>query len=282
MAIRFIIDSASDMLPKEAKALGMVHLPLTIRFGEEEFEDSVTITHEQFFKKLVSSRDLPATAQVTPAAFEAAYAEAVAAGDTAVVITISAKLSGTYQSAMIAADGFEGKVFVVDSENATVGERVLILRALQLRDQGLSAEEIAARLDEEKHSIRLYALLDTLEFLRRGGRISATTAVIGGILSVKPIVTIADGVVSMAGKARGTKNGYHLLGELVAGSGGVDKERPFALAYSGLDGAVMENYLASSGDLWAGPDGKAPYTTVGCTIGTHVGPGAVIVAYFGK
>ena len=281
MAIQFIIDSACDILPDEAKALGMVHLPLTIRFGEEEFEDSVTITHEQFFQKLVESRDLPATAQVSPAAFEAAYRDALDAGNEVIAITISSKLSGTWQSAMIAAEGLEGKVFVVDSENATVGERILILRALQLRDEGLSAAEIVKRLNEEKHRIKLYALLDTLEFLKRGGRISATTAVIGGILSIKPIVTIQDGVVSMANKARGTKNGYHMLSDMVKQSGGIDRARPYALAYSGLNSGVMTKYLEGSADLWKQQDGSIPYSTVGCTIGTHVGPGAIIVAYFG-
>ena len=281
MAIRLIIDSAADILPEEAKALGMIHLPLTIRFGEEEFEDSVTLTHAQFFEKLVSSRDLPATAQVSPAAFEAAYKEAVDAGDTAVVITISAKLSGTWQSAMIALDGYEGKVFVVDSENATVGERILILRALQLREQGLSAEEIAKQLNAEKGSIRLYALLDTLEFLKRGGRISATTAAIGGILSIKPIVTIADGVVSMAGKARGRKNGNQMLSDMVA-QHAIDAGRPYALAYSGLDDTIISKYLQESAAIWPNQGKDISYSTVGCTIGTHVGPGAVIVAYFEK
>ena len=280
MAIQFIIDSASDILPHEAQALGLVHLPLTVQFGEDSYRDAVDLTHEGFYEKLVESDVLPTTSQIPPGAFAAAYEKVAEAGDEAVVITLSGKLSGTWQSACIAAEGYEDRIFVVDSENVCVGERILVQRGLELREQGLSAREIAARLEEEKKNVRLLALLDTLEYLKKGGRISAATAFAGGLLSIKPVIAVEDGLVAMKGKARGSKQGNNLLRQLVEECGGIDFEKPFALAYSGLSDKLLQKYIADSGELWQDKTEALPITTVGCTIGTHAGPGAVAVAFF--
>ena len=282
MAVKFIIDSASDILPAEAKELGMTHLPLKVMFGDTEYADAVDLTHEEFYEKLIESDVLPSTSQVPPADFEEAYKEAVANGDEAVVVTVSGKLSGTYQSAMIALEDYEGKVFVVDSENVALGERILIYRGLEYAKEGLSASEIAAKLDEDKKKIRLLALLDTLEYLKKGGRISSAVAFAGGLLSIKPVVAIEDGVVSLVGKARGSKQGNNLLRELVQKSNGIDFEKPFTLAYSGLSDKLLQKYVKDSAELWEGQAEKLPVCTVGCAIGTHVGPGAVAVAFFEK
>jgi DegV family protein with EDD domain len=282
MAVQFIIDSASDILPEEARTLGLVHLPLTVRFGDREYADSVDLSHRGFYEMLIESDTLPTTSQISPAVFQAAYERVIAKGDTAVVITLSSKLSGTYQSAVIAAQGHEGKVFVVDSENVTIGERLLILRGVALRDQGLSAADIAQTLNEEKHHIRLMALLDTLEYLKKGGRVSSAVAFAGGLLSIKPVVAVEEGQVVMAGKARGSKQGNNLLRELVTKCGGIDFTRPYALAYSGLSDDLLQKYIADSADLWEGQTQDLPISSVGCTIGTHVGPGAVAVAFFEK
>lgn len=276
MAIKFIIDSASDITPKEAKELGVVCVPLTVLFGDEEYYDSINLTHKQFYEKLTGSNVMPVTSQVTPARFAEAYEEVVGAGDTAVVITISAKLSGTYQSAVIAAEGYEGKVFVVDSNNVAVGARVIIKRAIQLRDMGLSAEEIVEKLNEEKDNVRLFALLDTLEYLKRGGRISATVAFAGGLLSIKPIVSVVDGKVELVGKTRGAKNGAKLLNQMIADANGIDYDMPYALAYSGLTDDKVKNYVSENTELWK----NVELSTVGCVIGTHAGPGAIIAAFF--
>ena len=281
MAVRFIVDSASDILPQEAEALGMIHCPLKVIFGEEEYRDAVDLTHYEFYEKLVESDEMPTTSQISPAEFEEAYEKVVSAGDTAVVVTISSKLSGTYQSAVIAAEEYEGKVFVVDSLNVALGERILIQLGLQLAQQGLSAAEIAAKLDEEKHNIRLMALLDTLEYLKKGGRISAAVALAGGLLGIKPVVAVENGEVSLVGKARGSRQGNNLLRQLVSKSG-VDFEKPFCLAYSGLTDALLQKYIADSAELWQGKAEKLPVVTVGCAIGAHVGPGAVAVTFFEK
>lgn len=282
MAVRFIVDSASDILPNEAMEQNMIHLPLKVMFGNEEFADSVNLTHAEFYDRLVESDTLPSTSQVTPAEFEDAYKKVVEAGDTAVVITISSKLSGTYQSAMIAAQDYEGKIFVVDSLNAAVGERILAMRGIELAKEGKSAGEIAAQLDEEKTKIRLLALLDTLEYLKKGGRISSVVAFAGGVLAIKPVIAVVDGAVELVGKARGSKQGNNLLRELIAKSNGIDFDKPFSLAYTGNSDALLQKYIKDSAELWEGKTDNLPIHTVGCAIGTHVGPGAVAVTFFEK
>ncbi len=280
MAIKFIIDSASDMLPEEAKALGLIHVPLTVRFDEEEYQDGVTISHKEFYEKLIESDVLPKTSQITPVTFAEAYEKVVANGDTAIVITLSSKLSGTYQSAVIAAQEYEGRVFVVDSENVALGERIIILRALELAKEGLSAEEIVAKLDEEKKKVRVIALFDTLEYLKKGGRISGTVAFVGGVLAIKPVIQVIDGEIRQVGKARGSRQGNNLLREMVKECGGINYDKPYYLAYSGLSDDLLRKYVQDSAELWEGKADKLPISTVGATIGTYAGPGAIAVTFF--
>lgn len=279
MKIRIITDSASDYLPPHRPELTI--LPMCISFGEEQYLDGVDLTHSQFYEKLIEGEALPTTSQIAPAQFEDAFRAAADAGETVIAVVLSSKLSGTYQSAAIAAESFDaGQVFVVDSENATIGERILVERALELMDQGLEAAEIAARLEQEKKDIRLVALLDTLEYLKRGGRISPAIAMVGGILSIKPVVAVQEGEVVMLGKARGSKNGSNLLIQEIEKAGGVDFTRPYLLGYAGLTDALLRKYIEDSGHLWSGHTDSLPIATVGGTIGTHVGPGAIAVAFF--
>ena len=280
MAIRFIIDSAADIIPSEAEALGLIHIPLKVMFGEMEYSDAVDLTHKEFYEKLIEGDEFPKTSQINPNTFASVFRKVVDDGDTAVVITLSGKLSGTYQSAMIAAEDFEGKVFVVDSENVCIGERILIQYGLKLRDQGFHSSEIAAELDVQKKHIRVLALLDTLEYLKKGGRISAAVAFAGNVLSIKPVIAVENGEVSLVGKARGSKKGNNLLRELIANCGGINFDKPYALAYSGLSDHLLQKYIEDSAEIWASHAEKLPISSVGCTIGTHVGPGAVAVAFF--
>ena len=281
MAIKFIIDSASDIIPSEAEALGLIHLPLKVLFGEQEFSDSVDLTHKEFYEKLIETDVFPTTSQANPDTFASAFQKVTEAGDTAIVITLSGKLSGTYQSAMIAAEDYEGKVYVVDSETVTIGERILVQRGLELRDQGLSAAEIVETLNEEKHHIRLLALLDTLEYLKKGGRISAAAAFAGNILSIKPVIAIENGEVNLVGKARGSKKGNNLLRELITNCGGINFDKPFALAYSGLSDHLLQKYIEDSSEIWSTHTDKLPISSVGCTIGAHAGPGTLALFYLG-
>lgn len=278
MKIRIITDSASDILPPHRPELTV--LPMCVSFGGEQYLDGVELSHRQFYEKLIEGEALPTTSQIAPGQFEDAFRAAVDAGETVVAVVLSAKLSGTWQSASIAAESFPGRVFVVDSENATIGERILVERALELVDQGLEAADIAARLEEEKKDICLVALLDTLEYLKRGGRISPAIAMVGGILSIKPVVAVQEGEVVMLGKARGSKNGSNLLVQEIEKTGGVDFARPHLLGYAGLNDMLLQKYIEDSSELWAGHTDSLPIATVGGTIGTHVGPGAIAVAFF--
>ncbi len=280
MAVRFIIDSASDILPEEAKKLGMIHLPLKVLFGEQEYADAVNLTHAEFYEKLAQSENLPGTSQVGPADFADAYEKVTAAGDTAVAVTLSSKLSGTYQSAMIAAEDYEGKVFVVDSLNATIGERILVMKGLEYASAGLTAEQIKEKLDQDKHRIRLAAIVDTLEYLKKGGRVSSTVAFVGGLLSIKPLIAVEDGKVEVTGKARGMKQAQSQLNENLSKYNGINVKEPFGFVYSGGSDEYVKKYLAENPQLCVGWNQEIPVHSVGCTIGTHVGPGAIGVAFF--
>ena len=278
--VKIIIDSAADILPSECEALGIRHLPLKVFFGQTEYRDAVDMSHKEFYEKLVESDELPTTSQISPAEFADAMEEVVSAGDEALVITLSSRLSGTYQSAMIAAADFEGKVFVVDSLNVSLGMRLLVQRGITLAEQGLSAAEIARQLDEEKQKIRVLALVDTLEYLKKGGRIGAATALAGSLLSIKPVIALEDGAVVMVGKARGSKQGNNLLRQLVEKCGGIDFDRPFCVAYSGLTDTMMNKYIIDSAELYRGHENQLQTASIGCAIGTHAGPGAVAVAFY--
>lgn len=280
MSIRIITDSASDMSPAEHPALRV--LPLSVTFGTDVYMDGVDIDHQRFYEMLVERDELPKTGQVNPYAFSQTIAEAREAGDEAVIITVGAKLSGTNQSARTAlAEAPGGDVFVVDSNNVTLGERVLVEYALRLVDEGRSAAQIAAAVEAVRDRVVVIGLLETLEYLVRGGRLSAAAGAVGTLLNVKPVVAAEDGLIVQLGKARGSKNGRNLLNQKVEKAGGVDFSMPLALGYTGLSDAVLKKYIKDSAALWAGhTEGELSIHTIGATIGTHVGPGAVAVAFF--
>lgn len=278
MSVKIVIDSTADVSAKIRDRLVIV--PLTVHFGEEEFLDGVTITYSQFYEKLIESDVLPTTSQATPASFLDALEKELEPEDTAVVITLASKLSGTCGSAMIAAREYPGRVFVVDSESAAIGSGILAEYALTLLDQGKNAEEIAAELETAKKKVRIVALLDTLEYLKRGGRISKTVAFAGGLLNIKPVIALVDGVISILGKARGSKQGSNLLTEQIDKAGGVDFTKPLLLGYTGLSDATLRKYAEDSRHLWEGNTDTLEIACIGSTVGTHIGPGGIAVAFF--
>ncbi len=280
MTVKIITDSASDMLASEHPLLEV--LPLSITFGTRTYRDGVDITRARFYEMLIESDELPKTGQVNPYAFSEAYARVRAEGSDAVVITVGAKLSGTHQSACTAlAEAPGGDIFVVDSNNVTLGERVLVEYALRLADEGMSAETIAREIERVREEVEVIGLLDTLEYLRRGGRISAAAGAVGEFLSVKPVVAVDDGRIVMLGKARGSKNGRNLLNQQVEQAAGIDFSRPLALGYTGLSRKLLDKYIADSAALWEGHGvDELPVHLIGATIGTHVGPGAIALAFF--
>lgn len=276
--IKIITDSCSDIVDNKREDL--VVLPITITFDSKEYQDGINLSHREFYEKLIESDELPVTSQIPPAVFEEAYAAALEQGDEVVVITISSKLSGTYQSANIGAEDYRESVYIVDSENASLGERILVDCALRLKDQGLSAREIVEKLEKEKKNIRLIALLDTLEYLKKGGRISKAAAAAGSLLSIKPVIAIQGGEVTVLGKARGSKQGNNLLAEEIARANGVDYDMPFILAYTGLTDVVIQKYIDDHENLWKGIVERPVPASVGGAIGTHIGPGAIGIAFF--
>ena len=280
MSVRIIVDSTADLTPEIQKQVTVV--PLTIHFGDEEYYDGVTINQKQFYEKLIESDVLPKTSQPTPASFEEVFQNTVDAGDTAVVLTIASKLSGTFQSASIAASEFPGKIHVVDTNTVAIGSGILTELALQLAAEGMEAEAIAARITAERDNVCLVALLDTLEYLKRGGRISKTVAFAGGLLSIKPVIHVKDGEIGMLGKARGSRQGNNLLVKEIEAAGGVDFRKPLLLGYTGLSNHLLEKYMQDSAALWEGNVDELRYTCIGSTVGTHAGPGAVAVAFFKK
>ena len=277
MGIRIIVDSTADLTKEYQERVHIV--PLTVHFGEEEYVDGVTMDKKEFYDRLIENDVLPTTSQATPDAFMQEFDKVKEAGDTAVVITLSSKLSGTYQSACIAAEDYDN-IFVVDSGTAAIGSGILVELACRMLDEGLAAEEIAARLDEEKQRVLVVALMDTLEYLKKGGRISATVAMVGGMLNIKPVVSIDDGTIQILGKARGSKMGNNLLVQEIEKAGGVDFSKPVLLGYTGISDALLLKYIEDSKHIWEGNLDELRYESIGSVIGTHAGPGAVAVAFF--
>ena len=282
MAIKILIDSASDISAQEAKEKGIEMIPMIVSFGDMEYLDGVNLLPTQFYEKLIESDELPKTSQVSPFRFEEAFKKLIENGDEVFVITISSKLSGTYQAAKQAAENFKDKIYVLDSMNACIGERLLCDYALRLIGQGITLAELGAEMEKAKEKICLMAVIGTLEYLKRGGRISSTAAFAGELLSIKPVVSVVEGEVKVVGKALGSKKANNLLNRLVAEKGGIDFSMPFGTVWSGLDKTTLEKYVKDSAALWSAHTDNVPAYILGGTIGTHIGPGAVGVAFFSK
>ncbi len=276
--IRIITDSGSDII--DSKRDNVTVLPMSITFGDEVFYDGVTLSHSEFYMKLIESDELPKTSLIAPASFADAFEEAKNAGEKVIAITISGGLSGTYQSAVLAAEDYDD-VYVVDSMNVTIGERILVEYALKLIDEGRDIEDIVNELESAKKRICVLGLLDTLEYLKKGGRVSSSVAFVGDVLRIKPVVTVdGEGKVAMLGKARGSKNGNNFLISEIEKVNGVDFDMPYFLGYTGLNDTLLKKYVKDSEHIWGPYTEELPVCSIGATIGTHVGPNAIAVAFF--
>lgn len=278
MAVRIITDSGFDV--PDASDARLTVLPLSITFGDTTYADGVDLTNDRFFELLIESDELPKTSQATPYAYTQIFERVRAAGDEAVVITLSSGLSGTYQSALTAAADYP-EVHVVDSKNVTIAQGILVQYALRLVDEGRGAAEVASMVESARERLVLLALLDTLEYLKRGGRIPKSVGAIGELLSIKPVVGVRDGEVVMLGKARGSKNGRNLLHQEVE-KNGIDFTMPVLIGYSGLSDKLLRKYLEDNRAIWEDKvaEEDLPITSVGATVGTHVGPNAIALAFF--
>ena len=282
MAVRIITDSASDISQEKAKEWGITVLPLKVRFGDEEFLDGVTLSSTDFYKKLVETDEIPKTSQISPYDYSEEFRKADEAGDEIIYFSLSSGVSGSYQSACIAAEDFSDNINIVDTKQFCISEYIIVQRAVQLRDQGLNAKEIIDTITPELQKAHVIAVFDTLEYLKLGGRISSAAAFAGNILMIKPVITIEDGVVMVIGKARGSKNGHNMLMEFVKKTGGIDFDKPICLAYSGFSDEILKKYVEDSKVLYEGQEDKIQYAVAGAAIGTYTGPGAIALAYFEK
>jgi DegV family protein with EDD domain len=282
MAIRIVTDSASDISQVKAKEWGIQVLPLKVRFGDEEFLDGVTLSPQEFYKKLVETDEIPKTSQITPYDYAQVFKEAEDAGDDLICFTLSSGVSGSYQSACMAASDFSDRIHVIDTKQFCISQLIIVQRAVQLRDQGLSAKEIVDTVTEDMKKAHVIAAFATLEFLKLGGRISSAAAFAGNLLMIKPVLTIEDGVVKILGKARGSKNSHNMLMEFVKNKGGIDYTKPACFGYTGFTDEIIKKYVEDSKVLYEGHEDMIQYASVGATIGTYAGPGAIALAFFEK
>lgn len=279
--IRILTDSASDILPAEAEQLGVTVIPLNVTLEDGTvLRDGVDMTPSAYYEILAGCRKLPTTSQPSPELFENFFLEAAAAGDEVIGIFLSHALSGTYQCAKLAADMANvDNVLFVDSGHVCLSEALLVRLAIQLRDSGKTAGQIAAILEHAKEHLHLVAAIDDLKYLRKGGRLPAAVAVAGGMLGIKPLITIQDGKVAMAGKARGLPGAYVALFKKIEEMGGISPAFPALAGYtvSPREVTPIQTYLRDNlqqEDLLV--------RQIGCVIGTHAGPGAFGIAFFDK
>ena len=230
MSVKIITDSGSDISQERAKQLSIKVMPLTFRFGNNEYQDGITMSPEEFYARMEKEEELPKTSQISPFAYAEAFKEATADGSDALYVCISSKVSGTIQSATLAASEFDGKVKVFDSRHFCISEGLLAEYAKRLADEGKNLDEIYEELEKAREKVRIIAVFATLENLKKGGRISSTVAFVGEALSIKPLITITDGAVDVLGKVRGMKKGYHAMRDYILEQGGIDLNMPCGFA----------------------------------------------------
>lgn len=279
MAVKLLIDSASDITKKEAENLGMYFISEIITFGSTDYLDGDELLSYEFYEKL-ETLEFPKTSQIVPARFKKVFKELTEDGSDLIVITMSSKLSGTYLSALNAKRDFDN-VYVVDSLNASLGERLLCLHAKSLIDQGLDALSIYEQLECDKYKVNFLAVVNTLEYLKKGGRVSATAAFAGELLSIKPIVSVFNGEVNIIGKTIGIKKANKFINNQIEKLGGINFSMPYGVIYSGNEDSILQRYLKDSEKIFD-QRGEVKKYVLGSTIGSHIGPGSFGVAFFDK
>lgn len=277
MAIRFLTDSTADILPEEAARRDIDIVPLKVLFGETAYRDGIDLDHSTFYKMLTEAEQLPTTSQPTPDDFLPYFEKAKVAGDSLICLLLSAALSGTYQSACIARDicGYD-QIYVVDSTLAIVALRAMLDLGEQLREQGLPAAQIVEQIEHAKTRMRIFAIVDTLEYLHKGGRMSTSVAIVGSLLKVKPVITLKDGTLGLVSKGVGTKGSMSAMMKVVGDEIHPDPRLPIYYGYTDHDGLCRQ--FIGQMETKFGLHTYEVYS-VGSVIGTHLGPGGAIIAY---
>jgi DegV family protein with EDD domain len=277
MGVRIVTDSTADIPADIAEKLGITVVPLTVFFGEEAFLDGVELDNAGFYRKLASSKDLPRTSQPAPAKFQETYTRLIDEGANGILsIHQSSKLSGTYQSACTARDSLPASarhipIEVIDSLSISVGMSRAIMQAAEEARQGGELDTLKAHALDQLARTHILAVLDTLEYVKRGGRIGGARAMLGNILSVKPIVGLKDGEVVPVEQPRTRSKAYARVAQLLAEQGRIEHVS-IAEASEDVGQQLAEAVKATySGDL--------PVYKLGAVLGTHTGPGTAAIAY---
>ncbi len=277
--VKILTDSSCDLSPARCEELGVEMLPITVNFGSESYRANIDISNDEFYEKLAAASELPKTAQITPAFFEDKFREYKESGDDVVCLFISSMMSGTLQSARLAKNLLGAdRIYLPDTLNVTFALGLLVEEAVKMRDRGLSAADIAAEVEKLVPRVRLWALIDDLKYLKMGGRLSATSALVASILGICPIITLENGLVEVVGKARGRKAAFKFI------QGMVDKEPisgdfGVAVGHAAVP-AVRDDFIGfMSAEL---KKRELIKMDIGSIVGTHTGPGACGLAYIRK
>lgn len=277
--IRIITDSSSDISLEHAKELNIDLLSLSVSFGEETFKSLTEISNAEFYERLATVEKLPTTSQVTPGEFEDLFRKYTEQGDDVICLLISSKMSGTHQSAVIAKESVGAdNIYIVETMTVTMGLALLVEEAVKLRDKGFTASEIAKEIEEMASRNHLYAIVADLKYLKMGGRLSSTSAFFASILGIVPIITIKDGLVEVAGKARGKQAAFKVIEQLIE-KNQVSSDHSIVLGHTNS----LEN-LGLFKEFFASLLKKRVIYTceLGSIVGTHVGAGACGLAYIKK
>lgn len=276
MAIKIITDSTCDIDINKQNELDIEIIPLLVRFGEKEYKDGIDISRSEFYKMLRNSEVLPTTAQINPNRFYEVFKKYVDNGDDIVCVFISGRMSGTCQSAAIARDMLNAEnIYIVDSRNVTLGLSLMVYEAIELRKKGLTAVEMFHELERLVKKVKLLAMVDTLEYLRKGGRLSSTAAFIGSVFNIKPIITAKEGLIAVAGKERGQKAAMKFIANKML----IEKpESGHKMVIGHSDSPnLMENLkiiLSEAVNIK-----NSEEVELGPVVGVHAGPGCAGLAY---
>lgn len=277
--VKILTDSSCDLSPARCQELGVEMLPITVNFGSESYRANIDINNEEFYRKLAEASELPKTAQISPAFFEEKFREYKENGDDVVCLFISSMMSGTLQTARIAKNlvGAE-KIYLPDTLNVTFALGLLVEEAVKMRDRGLSAAEIAEETEKLVPRVRLWALIDDLKYLKMGGRLSATSALVASILGICPIITLENGLVEVVGKARGKKAAFKFIQNMV-------EKEPISSDFVVTVGhAAAPKTRDDFIDFMSAELKKREVLKldIGSIVGTHAGPGTCGLAYIRK
>lgn len=277
--VKILTDSSCDLSPARCEEIGVEMLPITVNFGDQSYRAHIDISNDEFYEKLAAASELPKTAQITPAFFQSKFKEYQDAGDEVVCLFISSQMSGTLQSAKLAVNLLGAdKIYLPDTLNVTFALGLLVEEAAKMRDRGLSAAEIAQKVEGLVPRVRLWALIDDLKYLKMGGRLSATSALVASILGICPIITLENGLVEVVGKARGKKAAFKFIQNLVEKEP-ISSDFSVSVGHSAVPKTRDDFLEFMSAELKKREVNKMD---IGSIVGTHTGPGACGLAYIRK